>query len=193
MSPLLISAGADDSICLCNTSDEKSKDNLLFRYIKIDDGVKETPTSIDWLPSSVQHFAASYARNLLTLNDSQSGKIVSTNQIPVYENLPFINQQINSINCNPTIDMMVALGTESKDLRIMDIGQKFKQIAHVPNAHNDSISSVTFSSSGLVLYSGCHSGVLKSWDVRNFQQPLSETIVCNKKYDEGILKLNLHP
>lgn len=53
MSPLLISAGADDSICLCNTSDEKSKDNLLFWYIKIDDGVKETPTSIDWLPSSV--------------------------------------------------------------------------------------------------------------------------------------------
>lgn len=53
LSPLLISAGADDSVCLYDVWDEKAKDVLLFRYVKVDEDIKETPTSLDWLPSSV--------------------------------------------------------------------------------------------------------------------------------------------
>jgi len=100
------------------------------------------------------------------LNDSQSGKIVSTISIPAYD-IPYINQQINSISANPIIDMMVAVGTESKDIRLLDVqnnSNKKNMIAHIPNAHADSISSVVFANNGH-LFTGSHDGVLKSWDI----------------------------
>lgn len=71
-SNLLISAGADDSVCLINISDPTLKDVLLYWFeLNLDHDVpKETPTGIEWLPGSVQHFVTSYAWNVVTLNDS---------------------------------------------------------------------------------------------------------------------------
>jgi len=68
-SNLLLSAGADDSVCLLKVFSEdilldKSKELQFLQHrftYRDQENIDETPTSIDWLASSVNMFATSYA------------------------------------------------------------------------------------------------------------------------------------
>jgi len=86
---------------------------------------------------------------------------------------------------------LVVCGHEDGAIRVGDINQD-KVVHTLEQAHQDGISSVQFSNSGLNLMTGALDGSLKVWDVRTYKL-LSEVKAHDKKYDEGLLCICAHP
>ncbi len=59
-------------------------------------------------------------------------------------------------------------------------------------AHTDSVSSLSYSSSGMSLITGSHDGSIKIWDLRNYKQVGEVAQAHSKKYDESVMCIALH-
>ena len=74
--PLLVSAGADDCVCLwaCPTEEEMENDEESTILQRLD--FEEVPTSLDWMNTNVNLIAISYARAMVGLVDQKTGNLV---------------------------------------------------------------------------------------------------------------------
>jgi WD40 repeat protein len=63
---------------------------------------------------------------------------------------------------------ILTVGHENGTLNLFDFNQN-KIVKTIGDAHQDSVSSLAFSNSGLHLISGSHDGSIKVWDIRNYK------------------------
>jgi len=110
----------------------------------------------------------------VTLSDITRKQVLSTQRIDENENLTYLQQQINAMASNPTVDMMIAAGSEDGTLRMLDFSTN-KTSHLISEAHKDAISSLCFDTSGIYIYTGSHDGTIKSWDMRNLRDCTSLT------------------
>jgi len=107
---------------------------------------------------------------------------------------------MNVLVAHPT-RTLVCTGHENGTINVFDYGSD-SLIKTIQSAHEDAVSSLGISNTGLQLISGGHEGCLKVWDIRKMdaqtkneaQAPLH--VIENahkKKYDEGVQGLMIHP
>lgn len=78
-------------------------------------------------------------------------------------------------------------GHENKQIKFFDPRQNSPLIKSIVG-HTDSISTITYGVGEYDLFSGCHDGTVRCWDIRNYN--LLSDLSCHKqKYSEGVLSL----
>lgn len=146
--------------------------------------VHDIPTCIEWENES--RLISSYVSPIINVFDVETRKVlISTSfQSEIDKSLLHNEQQVNSLVFNKELNLTVT-GHENRHIKFFDFRQNDSLIKTIIG-HTDSVSQVEFGNGEFDLLSGCHSGSLRSWDIRNFN--LMNDINCSKqKNSEGVL------
>ena len=200
--PIMCSAGADG---LVNIWDLDSIDDA---YLKAKDvqklrksafsfnGLNEqlqcvdvVPTSVDFIPSNPNHFAASFSNSQVKVFDFEQGKEILQFKGADTSYDGTSATQINKIVVHKTMNLLIT-AHEDKFIRFFDT--RDGSCIHSMIAHLDSVSAIDISPNGLVLASGGHDGSTRLWDVST-RTCLQEFTVHRKKFDESIKCVVFHP
>jgi len=161
-----------------NLSSGDNSGRLLTRF-KSQTG--DIPTSCTWVPNNHSHLILAYRNSGLGLFDTQGLLVSQHHSLPV---------QPNHIDCHPTMSL-AATAHESGDLSLFDFaaGKAVKTLAHSAGA----ASQVKFANGGLHLISGGHDGSVKIWDMRTHRVLQEVRSAHQRKFDEAVMSLALHP
>lgn len=86
----------------------------------------------------------------------------------------------------------VASGHENGSINIFDYNSN-KVIQELEKVHGDAVSALSYSNSGLHLVSGSHDGTIKIFDIRKWEILQQLDKVHERKYDESLLCIGMHP
>lgn len=141
--PLLLSMGADDSLCLWRAYSEEEHLSSTTGELKVHENLLQrfhyaTPTCCDWLYSNLSFFMVSFKKGNMAIFDHNSGQMVCEFAAVSNSEKPDIEKQINTLVCHPTADVAIT-GTEDGTWGIYNLSNS-KCVKHIVNAHEDGIS-----------------------------------------------------
>ena len=116
----------------------------------------ETPTCLDWMPTSINNFVVSYARALLGIFDQQTGQVVHKMTLPTNQDITYIEQQANAIVAHPTMDMFIT-GHEDGTINLINSNSSIKTI---DTQSGTGITALCLDQDGYTLYAND-----KVWDI----------------------------
>ena len=81
------------------------------------------------------------------------------------------SQQVNKVAMHAPLGIIVAA---CEDGSLLFVDQSMKQVNKtIQKAHQDAISTIGFTNSGMHLITGGHDGGVKIWDIRNMTEVFS--------------------
>ena len=144
-----------------------------------------------WLHTQQNQFVVAYDTGVLAFFDIISASLASAQ--------PIGTPNINIVAAHPNRSILCC-GHENGTINVFDYSAD-RVIKTIAGAHKDAVSCMAVSNTGLQLVSGGHDSSLKVWDLRKLEsgddspvEPLSTIEGAHeKKYDEGVQGLSIHP